>query len=55
MFRFVEGTNLYEGIRCTLIDRSDKPKRTHNKIEEVPKEEVDKYFATLPDDLELRF
>lgn len=44
----MEGREFFEGVRCTLIDKNDKPKWTHKSVSEVPKEEVDRYFANLP-------
>jgi len=51
--RFMEGEEFFEGVRCTLVDKTDKPKWAHKSVNEVSKNEVERYFAKLSDNLEL--
>ena len=44
----MQGNDFFEGVRCTLVDRNDKPKWTYKSIEDVPREEVEKYFEKTP-------
>jgi len=49
----MEGEEFFEGVRCTLVDKTDKPKWAHKSVNEVSKNEVERYFAKLSDNLEL--
>lgn len=51
--RFVQHDDFFEGIRCMLIDRKDKPKWKYNNPEEIPDSEIESYFKGLPTDKEL--
>ena len=51
----MQGSDFFEGVRCTLIDKNDKPNWSFESVEEVPNAEVQRYFEKLPDGLELRF
>ena len=51
--RILAGTEFYEGVRCTLVDRNDKPKWMYPTLKDVPRDEVLKYFEKLPAHLEL--
>jgi len=51
--RFMQGEEFFEGVRCTLVDKNDKPKWGHKSFNDVTKEEVEKYFSNLPSNLEL--
>jgi enoyl-CoA hydratase len=52
--RFMEGDQLYEGIRAALIDKDRKPKWSPASLQDVTPEMVDRYFAPLEDgELEL--
>lgn len=53
--RFMRGTDFFEGTRCVLVDRHDKPRWVYPTLEQVPREEVEKYFEKLPPNLELKF
>jgi 3-hydroxyisobutyryl-CoA hydrolase len=44
-----------EGVRALLIDKDQKPKWKHSKVEEVTQEYVARFFAPLPDFDELEF
>jgi len=44
----MEGTDFFEGVRCTLVDKNDKPKWQYASLEDVPQSEVDYYFERLP-------
>ena len=46
--------DFFEGVRCTLVDKKDKPKWKYNNPFEMDDEEVKKYFSKLPNELELR-
>jgi len=48
VLRFMEGTDFFEGVRCTLVDKNDKPKWQYASLEDVPQSEVDYYFERLP-------
>jgi len=52
--RFLKGTDFFEGTRCALVDRHDKPKWVYPTLEQVPREEVEKYFEKLPPNIELQ-
>lgn len=43
----MEGIDFFEGVRCALVDKGAKPKWSHGRLEDVKKEEVDKYFQPL--------
>ena len=45
--------DFFEGVRCALIDKNCKPNWSFNKLEEVPSDEIIRYFEKLPDKLEL--
>lgn len=47
---FMEGIDFFEGVRCLLVDRGDKPGWEFDNIEKVGKEEVEKYFKALDND-----
>lgn len=47
--RFCEDSDFFEGVRCVLIDKTDKPKWNYKSYEEVPQSLVDKYFSNLPE------
>jgi enoyl-CoA hydratase len=52
--RFIQGTDFYEGVRATLIDRDRAPRWRPDTLEGVSDAVVDGYFASLGrDDLEL--
>ena len=40
-------------MRCTLVDKRDKPKWKYANPFEMPEEEVVRYFSRLPEHLEL--
>lgn len=44
-----------EGVRALLIDKDQQPKWRHAKIEDVTQDQVNKFFAPLPDNDELVF
>jgi len=52
--RVLEGTDFFEGIRCVLVDKDDKPKWVHPTLKDVPRDEVLKYLEKLPPHLELQ-
>ena len=45
----MEGNDFFEGVRCALIDKKDKPQWSYQKASDVPQSEVDKYFEHLGD------
>ena len=40
---------IYEGIRATILDKEFSPHWSHTSVEEIGLEEVDAYFAPLPE------
>ena len=52
--RFMAGPEFFEGTRCTLVDRNDKPNWMYPTLKDVPRDEVVKYFEQLPPHLELQ-
>ena len=49
----MQDKDFFEGVRCTLVDKRDKPKWKYRTPFEMSEEEVKKYFTKLPADLEL--
>lgn len=47
--RMLTGHDFYEGIRALLIDKGSKPAWQPASLEEVGEEEIEAYFAPLPD------
>jgi enoyl-CoA hydratase len=47
--RVCRGKDFYEGIRATLLDKDASPHWGHTNMEAVAQEEVDAYFAALPE------
>lgn len=45
--------DFFEGVKCLLIERKGTPKWEYKSVSEVPEEVVQKYFARLPENLEL--
>ncbi|MCD8526520.1 MAG: enoyl-CoA hydratase/isomerase family protein [Alphaproteobacteria bacterium] len=43
--RFIQGDDLYEGIRALLIDKDKSPRWQHDSIESVPESDVDVCFV----------
>ena len=50
----MKGSEFYEGIRCVLVDKNAKPKWKYSNVKDVPEEEVQTYFKTLPAEEELK-
>ncbi len=48
------GKDFYEGVRAVLVDRDNSPQWTPSTLQDVTDELVDKYFARLPEDRELK-
>ena len=52
--RICRGTNFYEGVRATIIDKDQKPAWKPARVEDVTTAEVDAIFASLgADELDL--
>ena len=49
-----EGKDFFEGVRCLLVDRKDKPKWSHNSMLEVSNSEICSFFEKLSEDFELK-
>lgn len=47
--RFIEGRELYEGIRAAIIDKDQNPQWSPPGLNDVTDEMVQQYFAPLPD------
>jgi len=52
--KILASNELFEGIRCVLVDRGDQPKWIHSSLQDISDQEVDNYFKPLPDHLELQ-
>jgi enoyl-CoA hydratase len=52
--RLMLGNDYFEGVRARIVDKDNRPRWTHNSVEEVSAEEVDQFFAPLGA-AELRF
>jgi enoyl-CoA hydratase len=52
--RVCRGNDFYEGIRATILDKDFAPRWTRAHLGHVTPQEVEAYFARLPDD-ELTF
>lgn len=62
---FIEGHDFFEGIRAVVIDKDQKPVWKPNCLEDISKQDIDRYFDTvlwkpllkglekIPDDFEL--
>lgn len=46
--------DFFEGVRCTLVDKKDKPRWKYENPLEMNEEEVAYYFSRLPERLELK-
>ncbi len=53
--RVCRGTDFYEGIRATILDKDFAPRWSHARLENVSSAEADEYFAPLPKGEELTF
>jgi enoyl-CoA hydratase len=52
--RLMRRNDYFEGVRARIIDKDNRPRWTHNSVEEVSAEEVEEFFAPLGA-AELRF
>lgn len=52
--RFVNGPDFFEGIRCTLFEKGQKPKWSHKSIYDVSENDIKQYFEQLPPSKELK-
>ncbi|XP_037052240.1 3-hydroxyisobutyryl-CoA hydrolase, mitochondrial-like [Bradysia coprophila] len=52
---FVGVGDFREGVRAILVDKDFKPQWSKNSIYEVTKEDVDRFFKSIPELYELRF
>ena len=43
---FLNGSDLYEGIRVAIIDKGDQPNWQYRRVEDIPEAAVDAYFTT---------
>jgi len=50
----MQDKDFFEGVRCTLVDKKDKPKWKYKTPFDMSDEEVEKYFSKLPEKMELR-
>ena len=49
---YMNHTEFFEGVRAKLVDKDNAPKWKYNKVEEVPRAEVE-YFFNFPIDCQL--
>eukprot|EP01016_Furgasonia_blochmanni_P052875 TRINITY_DN8474_c0_g1_i7.p1 TRINITY_DN8474_c0_g1~~TRINITY_DN8474_c0_g1_i7.p1 ORF type:complete len:348 (-),score=97.80 TRINITY_DN8474_c0_g1_i7:292-1335(-) len=52
--RFMEGNDFFEGVKSVLVDKNHVPIWTHKTPEDVPVQEVERFFSRLPEDHELK-
>ena len=52
-YRFFRENDFYEGVRCALFDKSDKPQFQYKSLDEISPEIVESYFREIPDGDEL--
>ncbi len=52
--RVVGGHDFYEGVRALIIDKDNTPRWRPAALSEVGELEIDRYFAPLPNELELQ-
>ncbi|RHY92095.1 hypothetical protein DYB37_002606 [Aphanomyces astaci] len=51
--RFLDSSDFYEGVRAVIVDKDNKPAWQHAHVNDVTADEVDAFFAPLPEDEEL--
>ncbi|OQS04367.1 3-hydroxyisobutyryl-CoA hydrolase [Thraustotheca clavata] len=51
--RMMENPDFFEGVRSVIIDKDNAPNWLHASVKDVTNEEVDRFFAPLPEDEEL--
>lgn len=52
-YHFMNGIDFFEGVRCLLVDKGDKPNYEFEVAGRIPNEVVDKYFMEVPPGKEL--
>ncbi len=52
--RCCEDSDFYEGVRALLVDKDNQPKWSPGKLDQVSDEIIDRYFAELPSNEELK-
>jgi hypothetical protein len=45
----MKGSEFFEGVRCLLVDRKDKPKWKYDDIALIPESEVKQFFQPFAD------
>lgn len=50
----MSGEDFFEGVRCAIVDKKDKPKWKYPSPDLVPDELIKMYFSSLPEELELK-
>eukprot|EP01017_Pseudomicrothorax_dubius_P020250 TRINITY_DN22154_c0_g1_i1.p1 TRINITY_DN22154_c0_g1~~TRINITY_DN22154_c0_g1_i1.p1 ORF type:complete len:384 (+),score=120.09 TRINITY_DN22154_c0_g1_i1:120-1271(+) len=53
MQHFMAGRDFFEGVRCTLIDKKDKPNWTYKSIDQISEQEINRQFEPLDPSKEL--
>ncbi len=51
--RVIEGHEFFEGVRAVIIDKDNRPDWRPATLAEVSEADIDAYFASLPDELDL--
>ena len=52
-YRFMNGVDFFEGVRCLLVDKGDKPQWEFESPHSIPEEVIESYFKEIPQDKEL--
>lgn len=51
--RILAATDFFEGVRAVIIDKDQQPRWRPDRLDAVTDEQIDAYFAPLPDELEV--
>ncbi len=49
--RFMEGSDFFEGVKTVLVDKNHIPNWQFKSLDKVSREEVERYFSPLKDEL----
>ncbi len=51
--RVLQGQEFFEGVRAVIIDKDNAPRWDPDRLDAVTDEQIDAYFAPLPDELDI--